>query len=335
MRDPIAPPPGEAATPDAAAPSLSTAEALAATPFFTELSAVDLARLVPDLEEYHFAPGEAVFCEGDPSDGLYLIRAGTAEVTVTEEGEAQTVTVLEAPAHFGEGALLTDEPRSTTVIAATPLAVWKLPRERFTSLVDDHPHLALRLAEELAERLAEMTRRVAAGKEQVTIIARVAYRGLDAPAQALLRRIAVLARFDLALLRATLGPAWSEPTFARLVEEAVFFRPGARPGWFTFLQESVRGFLLSQLRAEVGDRGLRALRRRAADAILARPDADPADALELQRPLLALARLDRLSGNDRIRVGLRDTLSSCTCQGTVKVGRERAGQERAWVTYAP
>jgi potassium efflux system protein len=135
-------------------PSLSAAEALAATPFFSELSAVDLARLVPELEEHELMPGEAVFRQGDPGDGFYLIRSGTVEAVVTEAGGTQVVTRLAAPAHFGEGALLTDEPRSSTATAITPVVVWKLPRERFDALLRDHPSIALRIAAELSARLA-------------------------------------------------------------------------------------------------------------------------------------------------------------------------------------
>jgi len=42
--------------PAAAVPSLSAAEALAAAPFCQSLSEVDLARLVPELEELHLEP---------------------------------------------------------------------------------------------------------------------------------------------------------------------------------------------------------------------------------------------------------------------------------------
>jgi CRP-like cAMP-binding protein len=152
-------PPPDASPPTfAAPPSLSAAEALAATPFFSELSAVDLARLVPELEEHDLVPGQVVYRQGDPGDGFYLIRSGTVEAVVTEAGGTQVVTRLAAPAHFGEGALLTDEPRSSTVTALTPLVVWKLPRQRFDALVRDHPSIALRIAAELSARLAEATR---------------------------------------------------------------------------------------------------------------------------------------------------------------------------------
>ena len=268
-------PPDASPTELAAPPSLSAAEALAATPFFSELSAVDLARLVPELEEHELAPGEVVFQQGDPGDGFYLIRSGTVEAVVSEAGGTQVVTRLAAPAHFGEGALLTDEPRSSTVTALTPLLVWKLPRQRFDALLRDHPSIALRIATELSARLAEATRQLAASRQQVAVVARAAYSSLDPTAQALLRRIAVFGRFDVELLRRTLGSDWSAVPFERLVDEEVFFRATEPAGWYVFLQESVRGFLLRQLWLELGDRGLRGLRRRAADGLLARPTSIP------------------------------------------------------------
>ena len=160
-------PPTTSAETTEASPSLSAAEALAATPFFCELSAVDLARLVPDLEEHFHAPGDVVFHQGDPGDGFYVIRSGAVDVIVTEAGGGQVVTRLEAPAHFGETSLLTDESRSSTVLATTPLVLWKLPRERFDALLLDHPRVALSIAAELSHRLTEATRQLSTTRQQI------------------------------------------------------------------------------------------------------------------------------------------------------------------------
>ncbi|MCD6032246.1 MAG: crp 3 [Thermomicrobiales bacterium] len=294
MSQVTSPPPDATPTDNPASPSLSAAEALAATPFFSELSAVDLARLVPELEEHVLMPGEVVFHQGDPADGFFLIRSGTVEAVVTEAGGTEVVTRLSAPAHFGEGALLTDEPRSSTATAITPLVVWKLPRQRFDALLRDHPSIALRIAAELSARLAEVTRDLAASRQQVAVVARAAYGVLDPTAQALLRRIAIFGRFDVELLQQTFGSDWSAVPFEQLVGEEVFFRPTEPAGWFAFLQESVRGFLLRQLWLELGDRSLRELRRRATDALLARQDADPFDAIDLAREAEDWDRLVRL-----------------------------------------
>ncbi|MBA2448329.1 MAG: anion permease [Chloroflexi bacterium] len=274
--------------------TLSAAEALATAPLFAELSSIDLARLVPELEECELQAGQVVFCQGDPGDGLYVIRSGTAEVSVPTPNGSQSVSTLEAPAIFGEAALLRDEPRSASVIARTPLSLWTLPRERFEALLDQHPRLAVQIAAALAGRLTDVTERLSASQEQVVIVARAAYDALDPPAQALLRRAAVFAELDAELLRALLGSAWSPPTWERLVQEGVFLQPTDRAGWVRFVQASLRGFLLHQLRAEVGGRGLRDWQRRAADLLLARDDAEPEQVLELLAAAGEWRRLARL-----------------------------------------
>jgi ATP/maltotriose-dependent transcriptional regulator MalT len=144
----------------------------------------------------------------------------------------------------------------------------------------------------------------------VAVVARAAYSSLDPTAQALLRRIAVFGRFDVELLRQTLGSDWSAVPFERLVDEEVFFRATEPAGWYVFLQESVRGFLLRQLWLELGDRGLRDLRRRAADALIGQTDADPFDAIDLAREAEDWDRLvvlleeqgTSLSDRDAVRV---------------------------------
>jgi di/tricarboxylate transporter/CRP-like cAMP-binding protein len=276
------------------APSLSAAEALAATPFLAGLDPVEVARLVPDLEERQCEAGEAVLRQGEPGDGLYLVRTGRAEVAVATANGAHAVRTVEAGGYFGEGALLRDAPRSATVVARTPLTVWKLPRERFEALVERHPHLPRQVAAELAHRLAEAVQQVSASREQVALAARVAYGSLEPTVQALLRRLAVLAEFDRDLARALLGPAWADAAFERVLEEAVFLQPAERDGWFGFTQESVRAFLLHQLRAELGGRGLAGLQRRGADLLLAREHDDPEPALDLLLAAGEWRRLGRL-----------------------------------------
>ena len=228
------------------APSLSAAEALAATPFFAGLTSVDVARLVPDLEEHQYWPGQVVFRQGESGDGLYLVRTGEAEAAVATENGTQAIRTIEVGGYFGEGALLRDAPRSATVVARTPLTAWKLPRERFDALVERHPHLPRQVAAELAHHLAEVTHRLSATQEQVAVAARVAYGSLEPATQALLRRLAVLAELDRELSRELLGSAWSDDAFGRVLEEVVFLRPTERGGWFAFTQGSVRTFLLHQ-----------------------------------------------------------------------------------------
>jgi len=72
----------------------------------------------------------------------------------------------------------------------------------------------------------------------------------------------------------------------------------------------MRGFLLRQLWLELGDRGLRDLRRRGIEALVARPDADPFDMVDLAREAKDWNRLvalleeygGSLSDRDAVRV---------------------------------
>ena len=198
-----------------AAPTISAAEALAQTPLCGSMSAVELARLVPELEERHFAAGDSVFCHGDQPDGLYMIRSGRVELMMATETGAQSVRTLQAPAYFGEVELLTDEPRVSSAVAQTPLVVWRLAKERFDGLVTERPNLPLEIAAELARRLADTTRTLSHSQEQVMHAAQAAYGSLPRPAQRLLARAALFAEFDRGLLEALAGTGWSAEAFER------------------------------------------------------------------------------------------------------------------------
>ena len=138
---------------------LAAAEALASTPFFAGLSSLELARLVPELEERCYGPGAVVFSQGDPPDGLYIIRRGQARVLVREASGTETLlATLGPPEYFGEMALVSSDARSATVKATCALEVWRLPMEHFRELVEDHPDVPLELASALSRRLARADR---------------------------------------------------------------------------------------------------------------------------------------------------------------------------------
>lgn len=256
----------------AAPPSVSAAEALAEAPICRELGAVALARLVPELEEHHIAPGQPVYCQGDEADGLYLVRSGTAEMAVRSPSGGQEVSVVGPPSCFGDVELLTGGRRLADVVARSPLTVWKLPRERFESLMDERPELPRRIATDLAGRLAHQTQTLSESREQLGEAARAVYRGFDPAVRTLARRAALFEAFDARLIREVVGDAWSDEAFWKLTDEPSLVSE-ADDGWFRFATGAVRDFLVAELRAEVGERGMPEWCRRAADVYLARPEA--------------------------------------------------------------
>jgi di/tricarboxylate transporter/CRP-like cAMP-binding protein len=133
----------------------AAAEALASVPLFAGLSPVDRAKLAGVLEDRWLEPGSVVFEAGTEADALYILREGTAERRVA----GSPIDLVEPPAIFGELALITNAPRSATVVAETPIRLWVLPRSRFVPLLRAEPELMLHLSGAVGMDLAR-TRRI-------------------------------------------------------------------------------------------------------------------------------------------------------------------------------
>jgi CRP-like cAMP-binding protein len=134
---------------------LDSATALARTPLFSLLGRLDLARLAGELEELSFRPGQAIVREGDPADGFYVINSGRVGVVAgAPVGDGSPLTVLGPGECFGEIALLTDSPRTATVVAQNEVTVWRLSRARFETLLGHERSIAQSIERSLSLRLA-------------------------------------------------------------------------------------------------------------------------------------------------------------------------------------
>ena len=129
----------------------AAAEALAAVPFLAPLSPVDLAKLAGVLEDQWFDAGSEVFEAGGRGDALFIMREGVAERRVA----GSRIGLIEPPEVFGELALLTDQPRSSSVVALTPIRVWVLPQHRVHSLLRAEPELMFDLSRAIGRELAK------------------------------------------------------------------------------------------------------------------------------------------------------------------------------------
>lgn len=116
---------------------------------------IDLAKLIPCLEQQDFPPGEILFRKGDPGDSLYIIVNGKVRVFLGEMlDEIKELNTMGHGDCIGEMALLTGEPRSATVQSITELTTLKLTKECFDELLKKHHSLTLHFAGILANRLA-------------------------------------------------------------------------------------------------------------------------------------------------------------------------------------
>ena len=131
-----------------------TSDFLASIPLFRGIERDELGRFGDLVRERSYPKGSVILFQDDPGDSLFVVRTGRVKVVlIGEDGREVILGVLEAGAHFGELALIDDQPRSAHVIAMEDSQLLILRREDFRRRVDASPSVAWALLQELSHRL--------------------------------------------------------------------------------------------------------------------------------------------------------------------------------------
>src|ERR1700690_3585677 len=113
----------------------------------------DLRRIA---QERQFAAGQEIFHEGDPGEGVHVLRDGSVEIAhLTDLQEHRVFSRLGPGEIFGEMAVIEDRPRSATATAVKNTAVYFLPRGEILSLLERSPGLAFGLLQQISHRLRD------------------------------------------------------------------------------------------------------------------------------------------------------------------------------------
>ena len=119
---------------------------LRALPMFAPLPVATIETLAARAETHDYPVGTKIIRRGEEGDRLYLIDEGTLDVVA----DGQLLAQRGSGECVGEIALLRDEPRMATVVAATPVRLVELDRSDFVAAVSAHAR-STRAAEHLAE----------------------------------------------------------------------------------------------------------------------------------------------------------------------------------------
>ena len=123
---------------------------------YAELKAVSLA-----ASEVTCASGEIVFREGEPGDDAYLLLAGEAEAVATlKNGRTVLLATFRRNDLFGEFSLLSNCPRTATVVATTDLRALCFQKDAFLEIVTRSPAVALKIMDFLVKRLLRTQERL-------------------------------------------------------------------------------------------------------------------------------------------------------------------------------
>lgn len=127
---------------------------------FSDLTQREMMIVEGFLHERTYLKDEVIFDEGDDSQAIYFVRAGS--VLICPQGRAdQAYTVLGKGDTFGELALLDDAPRVTQARAAEGCTVLALFRGDFSALMTSHALIASKIALQLARHLGRILRSAA------------------------------------------------------------------------------------------------------------------------------------------------------------------------------
>jgi signal transduction histidine kinase len=132
---------------------------LEACPLFQQLSQDELKGLKAAALDRKFADKQEIFKEGDTGDGVYVVKAGTVQISSLVGKEVRRIFSTVKPGEmFGEMAVIENKPRSASAVAMGPTEVFFIPRDAMLRLVEISPKLALGLLREISHRLREFNR---------------------------------------------------------------------------------------------------------------------------------------------------------------------------------
>jgi CRP-like cAMP-binding protein len=128
-------------------------QSLRQVPMFRDVDPARLKLLAFTSERVQFADGQRFFSQGDPSDAAYVILDGRANVLLNTPGGEIQVAELGSNALVGEMGILSDTPRSATIMAAEPTTALRIDKRVFLELLAQFPQMSLAIMRELAKRL--------------------------------------------------------------------------------------------------------------------------------------------------------------------------------------
>lgn len=134
------------------APLPGIAELLGQIPMFEPLDQTARERLADKATTLVVPAGEYLFKQGDKGDSLYVITRGAAHVLIDIDGQETLVDVFGGGDILGEMSLLTGDPRTASIKAATAVMLVRIGADHFEALMGQSESLADNVWDAFAKR---------------------------------------------------------------------------------------------------------------------------------------------------------------------------------------
>lgn len=135
-----------------------TRETIRSIPLLAGISEEEIALVLRDLRIGEFPRRDIIIQKGSAPDSLVFLIAGQVQVVdVTEDGREVGLRILSPGEFFGEIAVISNCPRTASVVALTNAIVAFLPRALALHLFFHSPSIAHKMMLQLAEKIQQDT----------------------------------------------------------------------------------------------------------------------------------------------------------------------------------
>jgi predicted acylesterase/phospholipase RssA/CRP-like cAMP-binding protein len=130
---------------------------LASTELFAGLGEDMIGQIANELRLLRVPAREIIIREGESGDTLLILFSGELQVLISRpDGTQVTVAELTPGSYVGEGALLTGDRRSASVVATTDAVLLELSRPAFERLIESHRNELAPVVDGITKRIWQL-----------------------------------------------------------------------------------------------------------------------------------------------------------------------------------
>jgi CRP/FNR family cyclic AMP-dependent transcriptional regulator len=130
-------------------------------PLLSNLPTEALLALADKAKSAKFPKQATIIMEGDETSSLYIILSGKVRVFSSDDKSKEVTLLIQEPgSYFGEIALLSDEPRSASVVTLESTVCAMISKSDFINWLMIHPDVAISLLGVLSEKIRQLTDKV-------------------------------------------------------------------------------------------------------------------------------------------------------------------------------
>ncbi|OFX18122.1 MAG: hypothetical protein A2033_03625 [Bacteroidetes bacterium GWA2_31_9] len=130
---------------------LETSELIAEVEWFSDLPSNVKTNLNKIIQKKHYNVGETLIKQDSKEDGLFIISRGTVKITIGNDA----IDTFGQGSMVGEMAILTNNPRTATVIVESPVTALWISNQNILNLIKESPIIEEKLWDLASKRYAE------------------------------------------------------------------------------------------------------------------------------------------------------------------------------------